>query len=29
MNMTMMPRPFMHIRKPDGKIDVIGKINHI
>ena len=25
MNMQMMPRPYMNARKPDGKIDVIGK----
>ena len=25
MNMQMIPRPYMNLRKPDGKIDVIGK----
>jgi len=23
-NMQIMPRPFMNVRKQDGKIDVIG-----
>ncbi len=28
-NMPIMPRPFMNVRKQDGKIDVIGMINSI
>jgi hypothetical protein len=26
-NMQIMPRPFMNVRKQDGKIDVIGMFN--
>jgi hypothetical protein len=28
-NMPIMPRPFMNVRKQDGRIDVIGMRNSI